>query len=136
MPRSGSSFPLSRGVVIVCSSLQIILAIIDAITRLNHPQFSPLQWLLPSIMFSCGLLGLIVQAPSSNLMLRPLVVVLNIGMFLFTGCGVLAALSILPLDNLRVPYLLMLFSLLAIVPGWINLIAISMLPSDSAGPLY
>ncbi len=123
MPRSGSRFPLSRGSVIVCSSLQIVLAILDAITRLNHPQFSPLHWFFPSLMFSVGFVGLMVQSPRSNPSLRPLLVVMTIFMFMLTCCGVLAGLRLLPLDNLQVSYLLLLFFILSIVPGWINLIA-------------
>ncbi len=137
MPRRPRPFPLSRLLVIVCSSLQIVLALLDAVARTRYSGFSPAQWIYPGLMIGCGVAGLLAQAPKANALYRPLVVVLNILLIGLTACGVLALFSILKFDRVTQPFILLLFSLIAILPGWVNMIAISMLPhSHSEGPLY
>jgi ABC-type transport system involved in cytochrome c biogenesis permease subunit len=137
MRRKPRAFSFSRILVIACSTLQVLLALVDVTSRVKYETFAMMQWLYPALMFGCGLAGYIAQAPASSPLVRPVVTVLNVLLIVLTVTGLLVAFGVIDFQQIAQPLVMLGLALMAILPGWVNMIAISMLPTTgNEGPLF
>ena len=129
------SFP--RMTLIICSLLPLLLAGIESLMRGASEHFSPFFWIGPMFVVAAGVMGLIVQAPGSSGAARVLLVTTNILVMLLTACGLAAALGFIQFRDNKDPLALIVINLFLLLPGWLNLLAASMLPPPSSeGNLY
>lgn len=137
MRRKPRLLSLSRLLIIACSTLQIALAFIDASSRMKYEAFSMMQWLYPALMLGAGLAAIIAQSPMSSPLVRPMVTVLNVMLIVLALTGLLVTFRVIDFQQIAQPFVMLSLALIAILPGWVNMIAISMLPTTgNEGPLF